>query len=66
LAANAKPPVYVARVALDRTSFLIDGHEEILTPGMSVTAQIKTGQRTVMSYLLSPLRQYAHDGLREQ
>jgi hypothetical protein len=33
---------------------------------MSVTAQIKTGWRTVMSYLLLPLPQCAHDGLREQ
>jgi len=66
LAAKAKSPAYTAHVALDRTSFLIDGHEERLTSGMSVTAEIKTGRRTVMSYLLSPLRRYAHDGLRNR
>ena len=37
-----------------------------LTPGMSVTAKIKTGQRTVMDYLLSSLRQRRLKALRER
>lgn len=37
-----------------------------LTPGMAVTAEIKTGSRTVLSYLLSPLMRYRHRSLRER
>jgi hemolysin D len=37
-----------------------------LTPGMAVTAEIKTGERRIISYLLSPLRQYRQDSLRER
>jgi hemolysin D len=49
---------YVAHVALDRSSLDVDGEARTLEPGMSVTAEIKTGRRTVMSYLLSPLARY--------
>jgi len=60
-AEDGKPnePGYVAHVALDSTRMMVDGHEERLSPGM---AEIKTGRRSVMSYLLSPLRRYAHEG----
>ena len=37
-----------------------------LGPGMAVTAEIKTGKRTVIDYLLSPIAQRAHDALRER
>jgi hemolysin D len=35
-------------------------------PGMAVTAEIKTGDRRIISYLLSPLRKYRQDSLRER
>jgi hemolysin D len=44
--------VYAARVSFDRTQMQIDDSVVNLTPGMAVTAEIKTGSRTVMSYLL--------------
>ena len=37
-----------------------------LSPGMAVTAEIKTGTRSVLSYLLSPLRKYRQESLRER
>jgi hemolysin D len=61
-----KEPGYVAHVALDSTRMLVDGREETLSPGMAVTAEIKTGRRSVMSYLLSPLQRYAQEGGRER
>jgi len=64
--ARANGPGYVAHVALDSTRMLIDGQEQAVTPGMAVTAEIKTGRRSVISYLLSPLRRYAHEGIRER
>jgi hemolysin D len=37
-----------------------------LSPGMAVTVEIKTGERTVMSYLLSPLLRYKQETLRDR
>jgi len=67
-AEDGKPnePGYVAHVALDSARMEVDGREEALSPGMAVTAEIKTGRRSVISYLLSPLRRYAHEGIRER
>jgi HlyD family type I secretion membrane fusion protein len=58
--------VYVARIALDEPSLLVDGIRTPLEPGMAVTAEIKTGRRRVIDYLLSPLAQHAHDAMRER
>jgi hemolysin D len=65
---EARPsgPGYVAHVALDRARMMVDGGEQAVAPGMTVTAEIKTGRRTVISYLLSPLRRYASEGGRER
>jgi len=37
-----------------------------LSPGMAVTVEIKTGLRTMLSYLLSPLLRYRQETLRER
>jgi hemolysin D len=58
--------VYAARVSLDRTAMQIEGKKVNLAPGMAVTAEIKTGERRIISYLLSPLRKYRQDSLRER
>jgi hemolysin D len=57
---------FAARVSLDRSQMQIDDQMIRLTPGMAVTVEIKTGSRSVMSYVLSPLIRYGHDGLRER
>jgi hemolysin D len=64
--AEDEGPVYAARVSLDRTAMQIEGKEVNLSPGMAVTAEIKTGERRIISYLLSPLRKYRQDSLRER
>lgn len=58
--------VYAARVSLDRTAMEVDGRSVDLAPGMAVTAEIKTGQRRVIEYLLSPLMRVRHAALRER
>jgi hemolysin D len=45
---------------------VIDGKPLELSPGMAVVAEIKTGKRRVLDYLLSPLHRYGHDVLRER
>lgn len=57
---------FSARVALDRTQMRVDEGLINLTPGMAVTVEIKTGSRSVLGYLLSPLLKYGHDSLRER
>jgi hemolysin D len=66
LTSDEEGPVYAARVAVDRTAMQIEGKEVNLAPGMAVTAEIKTGERRIISYLLSPLRKYRQDSLRER
>ena len=56
---------YSALLAVDRTKMIIDGREVTLEPGMAVTVEFKTGKRSLISYLLSPLFRYRHDSLRE-
>ena len=58
--------VYTARIALAQTSLNVDGRQVELEPGMAVTAEIKTGRRRVLDYLLSPSHRYIHDSLRER
>ena len=58
--------VYAARISLDRSQMQVDGNLVNLSPGMAVTAEIKTGSRTVMSYLLSPILRYKEDSLTER
>lgn len=58
--------VYAARISPDRTNMWIDDRIVQLAPGMAVTAEIKTGQRRVIEYPLSPLLRYRHDAARER
>ncbi|NLS69080.1 HlyD family type I secretion periplasmic adaptor subunit [Bradyrhizobium brasilense] len=57
---------YSARISLDSTQMQIDDRMVNLSPGMAVTVEIKTGSRTILSYLLSPLRRYRQETLRER
>jgi len=57
---------YTARISLDRTQTQIDERMVNLSPGMAATVEIKTGSRTILSYLLSPLLRYRQETLRER
>jgi hemolysin D len=68
-ASSAKPggsPAYIARIALGATSMMVDGARRPLQPGMSVTAEIRTGGRSIADYLLSPLARKTQDSLHER
>jgi hemolysin D len=58
--------VYQARISLDQTDMLIDGKRVQLSPGMAVTTEIKTGSRSVLSYLLSPILRFHQESMRER
>jgi hemolysin D len=59
-------PGYSARISLDRTRMQIEDKLVNLSPGMAVTVEIKTGSRSIISYLLSPLGKYKQESLRER
>ena len=58
--------VYPTRVSMDRSTIQVDGKEVNLSPGMAVTVEIKTGQRRIIEYLLSPLLKSMKESLRER
>ena len=58
--------VYVSRVNLARSTIQIEDRAIRLSPGMAVTVEIKTGQRRVMEYLLSPLLKSVQESMRER
>ena len=58
--------VFPARVRLKQAHLNVDGVRVALTPGMSLSVEVKIGKRTVIDYLLSPLRTNAEESLRER
>lgn len=58
--------VFPARIKLDNPTLDIGGVNVRLTPGMALSAEIKTGKRRLITYLLSPLQQHTEEGLRER
>ncbi len=58
--------VYLTRVSMDRSTVSVDGKRVNLSPGMAVTIEIKTGERRIIEYLLSPLLKAAQESLKER
>jgi len=58
--------VFPATLTLAQHTLNVDGKPIRLMPGMNVTAEIKTGHRRVIDYLLSPVQTYAQESLRER
>jgi HlyD family secretion protein/adhesin transport system membrane fusion protein len=50
-------PYYKAVIALERNFFTFSGQRHFVMPGMVVQAEILTGSKTLMAYLLKPLYQ---------
>jgi hemolysin D len=65
-APTAGSPTYTARISLEKTTMMVDGRQESLLPGMAVTAEIRTGRRTIINYLLSPLARKTSEALHER
>jgi hemolysin D len=58
--------VYEARARLLQDYIMVDGKKSQLSPGLSATAEIKTGDRRIISYLLSPLARRVQEAGRER
>lgn len=58
--------IYQALIRLDRSTIDVDGRPMPLAPGLAATADIHTGSRRIISYLLSPLSRRAQEAGRER
>lgn len=58
--------VYSARIRLKRSTISIGGREQPIGPGMAVQAEVKTGERRIIRYLLSPISQTMDEAGRER
>jgi hemolysin D len=57
---------YPAKVTLSRDWIEVEGHRETVQPGMQVSAEIKTGDRRAIEFLLSPVMQTIKEAGRER
>ena len=58
--------IFPATLQLQDTQLSIEGKTIALAPGMNLTAEIKTGKRRVIDYLLSPVQTATQESLRER
>lgn len=59
--------VYAARVSMARSAVQVENGKQVtLSPGMSVTVEIKTGSRRLIEYFLSPLLRGVKEAARER
>ena len=61
-----KGAIFPAVLTLDQSSINVDGKRINLSPGMNVTAEIKTGKRRVIDYLLSPIQKAVGESMKER
>ncbi|OYQ41423.1 hemolysin activation protein [Rhodoferax sp. TH121] len=57
---------YPAILTLEKKDMLIDGKQIPISPGMNITAEIKTGKRRIIEFLLSPVQKMGSESLRER
>lgn len=57
---------YKALISLSSQEINAEGEKLKIVPGMQVIAEINQGRRSVMEYLLSPVRKTLHDSGRER
>lgn len=61
-----KGSYYPATLEFSKKDMLIDGKLVALSPGMNITAEIKTGHRRIIEYMLSPIQRATDESLRER
>ena len=61
-----KGSYYPATLTLAKSDMLVDGKRVHISPGMNITAEIKTGQRRIIEYLLSAVQRAGSESLRER
>lgn len=57
--------IYSTRVRLELSTLKVDGVDVSLSPGMSVSVEVKTGTRRVIEYFTSPLIKSKSESFKE-
>jgi hemolysin D len=57
---------YAARVRVAKSTMFVDGVDVLLSPGMAVTAEVTTGTRRLIGYVLSPMLEHVKESGRER
>jgi hemolysin D len=58
--------IYTSRILLKQSAIQVGEKLINLSPGMSVTVEVKTGKRKLIEYIFSPLMQYVSESVRER
>ena len=58
--------VFNVIISIEKNKLSIGNKNIPLSSGMAVIAEIKTGMRSIISYLLSPLEESVTESLRER
>jgi hemolysin D len=58
--------VYTMHLKMHKSTIRVEAKDVKLIPGMAVTAEVKTTQRRVIEYFLSPLLRYKQESIRER
>lgn len=58
--------VFPVTIKPDTTTIEVDGRKMLLSPGMSVTVEVKTGKRRILEYLFSPLAEISSQAMQER
>lgn len=59
-------PFYQVRVATDKSTLERDGKAYSIIPGMICSVDIKTGRKTILSYLLKPINKARQEAMSER
>ena len=65
-AAGQQGLIYLARIRLERNYLQLGQRRQPIGPGLAVQAEIKTGERRIIQYLLSPISQTVDEAGRER
>lgn len=66
IAEENKGLIYKAQVSLEQQTIQIEDKVFKLGPGMAASVEIKTGQRRLIEFILSPLLKYKDESFRER
>jgi len=58
--------VYNTRIKLKKRHLVVNGKKQVIGPGLQVQAEIKTGERRIIDYLLSPIAKTLDEAGRER
>ncbi|MAS12019.1 MAG: secretion protein HylD [Nitratireductor sp.] len=63
---NTGETYYQVRVRADQAELIRDGKSHAIFPGMVATADIMTGKKTILAYLMKPINKARNEALRER